>query len=71
MLSWRCLCLSKKWALQAFVLRVRPALDSVGSAVDRIKMVIYTSFAAAGLPCPVTGRSSGQFGDKRLSSDPS
>ena len=64
-------CLSKRWALQAFELCVRPALDSVGSAVDRVKMVIYTTFAAAGLPCPVTGKGSGRFGGKRMSSDPS
>ena len=57
--------------MQAFELRVRPALDSVGSAVDRIKIVIYTSFAAAGLPCPVTGKNSGRFGDKSLSNESS
>ena len=39
----------------AFTLRVRPALDSPGAALDRAKMTIYTAFAAAGLPCPVTG----------------
>jgi cytochrome c heme-lyase len=39
----------------AFSLRVRPALDSPGAALDRIKMGVYTAFAAAGLPCPVTG----------------
>jgi cytochrome c heme-lyase len=39
----------------AFSLRVRPALDSPGAALDRVKMQIYTAFAAAGLPCPVTG----------------
>ena len=65
------MCLSKRLAVQAFELRVRPALDSVGSAVDRVKMVIYTSFAAAGLPCPVTGKNSGHFGDKSLSNESS
>ena len=39
----------------AFTLRVRPALDSPGAALDRAKMQVYTAFAAAGLPCPVTG----------------
>ncbi|CAD7701714.1 unnamed protein product [Ostreobium quekettii] len=40
---------------EAFVLDVRPALDSFGAALDRIKMTIYSTFAAYGLPCPVTG----------------
>jgi cytochrome c heme-lyase len=37
---------------------VRPALDSPGAALDRLKMQIYTAFAAYGLPCPVSGESS-------------
>ncbi len=40
----------------------RPALDSVGCAVDRVKMAIYTQFAAMGLPCPITGHpNTGRF----------
>jgi len=39
----------------AFGLRVRPALDGPGAALDRVKMAVYTTFAAWGLPCPVTG----------------
>ena len=56
--------------VQAFELCVRPALDNVGSAVDRCKMAIYTSFAAAGLPCPITGKSGGHFGKQELSEAP-
>lgn len=41
--------------LQAFTLRVRPAVDSLESVVDRTKMSIYKTFARLGLPCPVTG----------------
>ena len=62
----RCESLTKVLA-QAFELRVRPALDSVGSAVDRCKMAIYTAFAAYGLPCPVTGKSSGNVTDQGFS----
>lgn len=47
--------------MQAFTLRVRPAVDSTSAALDRVKMNIYTTFAKYGLPCPVTGHSSGQF----------
>ena len=43
------------WVMQAFELVVRPALDSPGAALDRLKMTIYTTFAELGLPCPVTG----------------
>lgn len=39
----------------AFDLRVRPALDAPGALLDRTKMTVYTTFAALGLPCPVTG----------------
>jgi len=42
-------------SLQAFTLRVRPAVDNVESVVDRTKMSIYKTFARLGLPCPVTG----------------
>lgn len=47
--------------LQAFTLRVRPAVDTPAAALDRVKMNIYTTFAKYGLPCPVTGHESGQF----------
>lgn len=40
---------------EAFEVVARPALDSAESAVDRLKMAIYTRFAEWGLPCPVTG----------------
>ncbi|CAK0787317.1 hypothetical protein CVIRNUC_010535 [Coccomyxa viridis] len=40
---------------EAFTLRVRPAIDSAQSVVDRSKMSIYKTFARLGLPCPVTG----------------
>ena len=39
----------------AFDIRVRPALDSLGSATDRLKMWIYETCAEYRLPCPVTG----------------
>lgn len=39
----------------AFEVTVRPALDSPGAALDRVKMNIYTKFAEWGLPCPITG----------------
>lgn len=41
--------------LQAFTLRVRPAVDDLESVVDRTKMSIYKTFARLGLPCPITG----------------
>lgn len=40
---------------QAFEIVTRPALDSVESALDRLKMGIYVNFARWGLPCPITG----------------
>ncbi|KAL4437476.1 hypothetical protein ABPG77_003457 [Micractinium sp. CCAP 211/92] len=43
---------------EAFDIRVRPALDSPGAALDRVKMWIYENFAQYGLPCPVTGHPS-------------
>lgn len=53
---------------QAFEIVARPALDSVGSALDRAKMAIYTQFAAWGLPCPITGHpNSGRFGGEEQS----
>ena len=50
---------------QAFTLRVRPALDSVESVLDRTKMSIYKTFARLGLPCPITG-SAGEIGQQAL-----
>jgi cytochrome c heme-lyase len=47
----------------AFEVVVRPALDSPGAALDRAKMKIYTTFAAYGLPCPVTGHAPGVGGE--------
>ena len=41
--------------MQAFTVDVRPALDSVGSAMDRLKMGIYVWCSRLGVPCPVTG----------------
>jgi cytochrome c heme-lyase len=43
-------------AAQAFEIVTRPALDSAEAALDRLKMTIYSQFAAWGLPCPVTGQ---------------
>ena len=31
-------------------------MDSFDSLLDRVKMSIYTNFAAWGLPCPITGQ---------------
>ncbi|GLI58540.1 hypothetical protein VaNZ11_000282 [Volvox africanus] len=42
---------------EAFEIVARPALDSFGSALDRVKMNIYLRFAEWGLPCPITGHS--------------
>ncbi|KAF6256089.1 cytochrome c/c1 heme lyase-domain-containing protein [Scenedesmus sp. NREL 46B-D3] len=47
---------------EAFEVVTRPALDSPQAAVDRLKMSVYRKFAEWGLPCPVTGTSSGRFG---------
>jgi cytochrome c heme-lyase len=47
---------------QAFEVVTRPALDSPGAALDRLKTAVYTQFAAWGLPCPITGHpNSGKF----------
>lgn len=51
---------SRAGTSQAFDLRVRPALDSPGAALDRVKMFIYEKCAEYGLPCPVTGHASGK-----------
>lgn len=45
---------NKAGSPDAFETIVRPALDSPEAALDRLKMSIYTTFAANGLPCPVT-----------------
>ncbi|GBF89496.1 cytochrome c heme lyase [Raphidocelis subcapitata] len=48
---------------EAFEVVTRPALDSPGAALDRMKMAVYAQFAAWGLPCPITGHpNSGKFG---------
>lgn len=48
----------KAGSTDAFEIVVRPALDSPGALLDRVKMQIYTTCAAYGLPCPITGHSS-------------
>mmetsp|Transcript_7683 Transcript_7683/g.16608 ORF Transcript_7683/g.16608 Transcript_7683/m.16608 type:complete len:279 (+) Transcript_7683:69-905(+) len=40
---------------EAFEIVARPALDSLDSALDRLKMNIYVKFAEWGLPCPISG----------------
>mmetsp|Transcript_12208 Transcript_12208/g.36640 ORF Transcript_12208/g.36640 Transcript_12208/m.36640 type:complete len:294 (-) Transcript_12208:605-1486(-) len=45
---------------EAFELEVRPALDSPGALLDRVKMNIYIQCARWGVPCPLTGHS-GKF----------
>lgn len=52
---------SFKLCMQAFTLRVRPALDTPTAALDRVKMNIYTTFAKYSLPCPITGHASSQY----------
>ncbi|EFJ45393.1 hypothetical protein VOLCADRAFT_105944 [Volvox carteri f. nagariensis] len=42
---------------EAFEIVARPAVDSLESALDRVKMNIYIKFAEWGLPCPITGHS--------------
>ena len=49
---------SKAGSSDAFEIVVRPALDSPGACLDRVKMSIYTTCAAYGIPCPITGHSS-------------
>ncbi|PNH04023.1 Cytochrome c-type heme lyase [Tetrabaena socialis] len=43
----------------AFEIVARPAVDTVDSALDRVKMNIYLKFAEWGLPCPITGHTGG------------
>lgn len=43
---------------EAFEIVARPAIDSFDSALDRLKMRIYRTFAHYGLPCPITGHTS-------------
>uniref|UniRef100_A0A383WBI4 Holocytochrome c-type synthase n=1 Tax=Tetradesmus obliquus TaxID=3088 RepID=A0A383WBI4_TETOB len=52
----------KAGSAEAFEVVTRPALDSPQAAIDRVKMGVYRKFAEWGLPCPVTGTSSGRFG---------
>ena len=49
-----------------FLIDARPAMDNFGAALDTLKMNIYTAFAAAGLPCPVSLRQ-GSIGNTMLS----
>lgn len=56
----------KAGSADAFEIVVRPALDSPGALLDRMKMQIYTTFAAYGLPCPITGHSSSNHEDKMV-----
>ena len=44
--------------MQAFELEVRPALDSLESALDRVKVAVYVQCAHWGVPCPITGHPS-------------
>lgn len=50
-----CLPYGRFDGMQAFEMRVRPALDSLDNGLDRVKLFIYQKFADYGLPCPVTG----------------
>lgn len=43
---------------EAFEVVARPALDSAGACVDRLRAAVYERFARWGLPCPVTGHAS-------------
>lgn len=45
----------KAGSTDAFEIVVRPALDSPGAALDRLKMHIYRTCATFGVPCPITG----------------
>jgi len=45
----------KAGTIDQFEIIARPALDSVESALDRVKMSIYERFAEWGLPCPISG----------------
>ncbi|KAI8101898.1 hypothetical protein M9434_006960 [Picochlorum sp. BPE23] len=45
----------KAGSTDAFEIVVRPALDSPGAALDRVKMQIYKTCAKYGVPCPITG----------------
>ena len=51
-----------------FLIDARPAMDSLGAALDTLKMNIYTAFAAAGLPCPVSLRQ-GSIGSTMLGAE--
>ena len=45
----------KAGSMEAFEVVARPALDSVTSCVDRVKMNVYITCAKYGLPCPFSG----------------
>ena len=45
--------------VQAFRLRVRPALDTVEAGLDRTKARVYSICSKYGIPCPITGHPSG------------
>ncbi len=57
-------------SMQAFKLRVRPALDTVESGMDRIRMNIYRKCAQWGIPCPLTGAPSQHGETKQHASSP-
>ena len=52
----------KAGTAEAFSITARPAVDSLGAALDRVKMRIYKTFARYGLPCPITGHAGGAAG---------
>ena len=56
--------------LKAFEIVARPALDSFGSALDRVKMNIYLKFAEWGLPCPITGHTGSMAAESQPSQQP-
>ena len=46
--------------MQAFRLRVRPALDTPEAGLDRLKARIYSICSRYGIPCPITGHAAEQ-----------
>ena len=56
--------------MKAFEIVARPALDSFGSALDRVKMNIYLKFAQWGLPCPITGHTGSMAAESQPSQQP-
>jgi len=61
---------SKAGSMDAFEVVARPALDSVQSCIDRVRMPVYKTCAKLGIPCPLTGQES-RFGDEKNSKPPS